>query len=79
MSLELFSTATGKGTMYEKYIAKMNERALGFGLIDQGSRILTMADVIYLMNSKEYRVAVDTFKGINLIQIKLNLLLLVLL
>ncbi|KTD72392.1 hypothetical protein [Legionella tucsonensis] len=63
MSLELFSTATGKGTMYEKYIAKMNERALGLGLIDQGSRILTMADVIYLMNSKEYRVTVDTFKA----------------
>ncbi|MCE0722085.1 MULTISPECIES: hypothetical protein [Legionella] len=63
MSLEVFSTITGQGALYEKYLAKMNERARGFGLIDKDSRILTLHDASYLMSSAKYMATLDLFKA----------------
>ncbi|HHX4254470.1 TPA: hypothetical protein ACU929_000799 [Legionella anisa] len=63
MSLEVFSTLTGQGALYDKYLARMNERARRFGLIDKDSRILTLHDASYLMSSVKYMAILDSFKA----------------
>ncbi|KTD42788.1 hypothetical protein [Legionella parisiensis] len=62
MSLEVFSTTTGHGPQYDKYFAKMNERAIAFGLIDKGDRILSLTDTAYLMSSAKYLTMLDSYE-----------------
>ncbi|CAM3043404.1 Uncharacterised protein [Legionella steigerwaltii] len=61
MSLELFTTASGKGAMFGKYLDRMNKRAQELGLITDDRRILTMDDVCALMRSSQYQELLDNF------------------
>ncbi|MCW8387371.1 hypothetical protein OQJ15_13760 [Fluoribacter dumoffii] len=61
MSLQLFTTAFGKGEKFLEYLERMNKRAQELGLITGEQRILTMEDVCVLMRSPQYRETLETF------------------
>ncbi|AWN72853.1 hypothetical protein LEAN103870_08990 [Legionella anisa] len=62
MSIEVFTTATGEGAFFQKHLDRMTKRAHKLGLIDDGNRILTLADVSKLMNSPEYQEALRKYR-----------------
>ena len=54
MAIEVFSTASGEGMMFDKYHRTMTKGAQSLGLIADDQRILTMVDASTLMNSAKY-------------------------
>ncbi|QLZ67250.1 hypothetical protein FOLKNPGA_00015 [Legionella sp. PC1000] len=64
MAIEIFSTALGSGAMYDKYFAKMNDRAKGLGLINSDNRMLTLRDASDLMNSPEYQELLEKYQAL---------------
>ncbi|KTD72391.1 hypothetical protein [Legionella tucsonensis] len=62
MAIEVFTTSSGEGKLFQEYLSRMTKRAHKLGLIDDGSRILTLADVSKLMNSPEYQEVQRKYK-----------------
>ncbi|WP_454781513.1 hypothetical protein [Legionella sp. WA2022007384] len=64
MAIEIFSTYSGKGALFNDSLKTMTRRAQELGLIARDQRVLTIDDAQVLMNSKEYQELIEKYKAI---------------